>query len=140
MRLLHLSIFALLSLQSPPSVPADPAPTWIWFSSVSTGTDWEITKGKGNVELSGRLFKATLRDGEDPKLTRLLLNGSIANGVVKARLTILESDVPDAEFSSRLKRFCWRGGGREILILTYGGDVVGLFRELDRSMPCKPVA
>src|SRR5688500_4590252 len=138
MRLFHLSILSVISMQSPPGVPVDPAPTWIWFSSVSTGIDWWITKGKGSVDLSGSLFKATLRDGEDPQFTRLLLEGSIAGGVVKARLTILQSDAPVAEFSGRLQRFCWKGGGREILILTSGGDVVGLYRELDRASPCKP--
>ena len=85
------------------------------------------------------LFKATLRDGEDPQFTRVSLQGSVSGGLVKARLTVHESDAPVVEVSGQLKRFCWaKGGGREILILTNGEQVVALFRELDPSMPCKP--
>ena len=119
----------------PPSVPAAALPTWTWFRSVSTGTEWWITRGKGYVDLSGSLVKATLQDGEDPQSTRLSLERSVVSGVVRARLTILETDAPDVEISGRLKRFCWKGGGREILILENGGDVVGVFRELDHLVP-----
>jgi hypothetical protein len=130
-------LLALTSLQMFGAVAVSSAETWTWFRSVSTGTEWWSTGGKGDVDLSGSLFKATLRDGED-QTTRLALQGSVSGGLVRARVTVLESDAPVAEVSGRLKRLCWsKGGGREILILTNGEQVVGLFRELDPSRPCK---
>jgi hypothetical protein len=110
MRLLHLSILAVISLQSPPNVHPVAPPTSSWFRSVSTGTDWSIIKGRGYVDLSDRRFKATLHDGEDAQFTRLSLEGSVVGGVVKARLTTLESDAPAVEVSGRLKRLCWKSG------------------------------
>jgi hypothetical protein len=132
-------LLALTSLQVLAALGASPAETWTWFRTVSTGTEWWITQGKGEVDFSDSRFKATLRDAENPEFTRLSLQGSVTRGLVKARVTVVESDAPVFEVSGRLKRLCWpTGGGREILILTNGQDVVGLVRELGPSMPCKP--
>ena len=133
------SLLTLTSLQVLATPPAAPDETWAWFRTVSTGTEWWVTQANGDVSFSGRLFNATLRDGQDPKFTRLSLQGSVAGGTVKAPVTVLESDAPVVELSGRLKRLCWaRGGGRDVLILTNGEQVVGLVRELGPSMPCKP--
>ena len=122
------------------SVPLQ-SDAWAWFRTVSTGTEWWTEQGNGEVNFSGSLFRATLRDGDDPQFTRLSLQGSVSGGLVKARVTVLESDAgPVLEVSGRLKRFCWNGGGRETLILTNGYEVVGLVRDLGRSTPCKPAA
>jgi hypothetical protein len=134
-------IVALTSLQVLAALPAAPTETWAWFRTVSTGTEWWTTQGKGDINLSGSGFKATLRDAENPEFTRLSLQESVSRGLVKARVTVLESDDPVFEVTGRLKRLCWTaGGGREILILTNGRDVVGLVRELGSTMPCKPAA
>jgi len=81
-------VLALTSLQVLASLPASPAETWAWFRTVSTGTEWWITEGKGDVNFSGSRFKATLRDAENPELTRLSLQGSVTRGLVKARVTV----------------------------------------------------
>jgi hypothetical protein len=132
-------VLALTSLQVLAALPAAPSETWAWFRTVSTGTDWWITEGKGDVNFSGSRFKATLRDAENPEDTRLLLQGSVSGRFVKAPVKVVESDTPVFEVSGRLKRLCWPiGGGRDILILTNGRDVVGLVKELGPSMSCKP--
>jgi hypothetical protein len=132
-------VFAVMSLQMLTTSPVGAAETWIWFRTVSTGTDWWLTKGQGDIEISDSVFKATLRDGEDPQFTRLSLQGSVSAGLVTARVTVHESDAPTVEVSGRLKRMCWpKAGGREVLILTNGEQVIGLHRELDPSTPCKP--
>ena len=135
------TVLALTALQVLIAIPAATSETWAWFRTVSTGTEWWVTNGKGEVDLSDSRFKATLRDAEDPQFTRLSLNGSVLRGLVKARVTVHESDAPAFEVSGRLKRLCWSGGGgREILLLTNGQDAVGLVRELALSIPCKPAS
>jgi hypothetical protein len=120
------------------SSPLESAETWTWFRSVTTGTEWWTTKGQGDVDFSSGKFSATLHDGEDNSV-RLSLTGSVSDGVVQARVTVLDTDDPPFRLSGRLKRFCWsKGGGREVLILTDRAEVIGLFRELTPSRACKP--
>lgn len=115
------------------------ADTWIWFRSVTTGSEWWPSTGQGDVHFSRGVFKATLRDGTD-KSERIVLTGSVSNGVVTARGDVLGTDEPPLRVSGRLKRLCWeKGGGREILILTDHAEVIGLFRELTSAQQCKPV-
>jgi hypothetical protein len=114
------------------------AETWTWFRSVTTEAEWWTTRGQGDVDFSGGVFSATLRDGNDKSL-RLSLRGSVSEGLVHARATVADTDAPTLRVSGRLKRFCWRtGGGREVLILTDRAQVIGLFRELAPSQSCKP--
>jgi hypothetical protein len=52
---------------------------------------------------------------------------------------VAASDEEDFKLSGRLRRLCWKnGGGREIILFTDGIDVVGLERELNESLSCKP--
>jgi hypothetical protein len=130
---------AILQLSAP--VPSGAVADWGWFSTVSTGSEWRVTQGKGDVSISGGRFVATLRDADPPQFARLTLRGSMLRGVVKARVTVESSDVPEFQVSGRFRRLCWEAkGGREILILTNGLDVIGLVRELSPSVPCKLVA
>ena len=135
------AVLGIALLQSAAAASFTAAADWAWFRTVSTGTEWWITQGKGDVSFSGERFEATLRDGDDPNFVRLSLRGSTSGGVVKARVTVESSDAPVFNVSGRLKRLCWQPqGGREILILTDGLDVIGLVRELSPSAACKPVA
>jgi hypothetical protein len=127
--LVSLHILSSLSLAS-----AEP---WSWFRSVSTGKEWWTTTGQGDVDFSGGVFIATLRDGKDGSV-RLSLRGSLSEGLVKARATVPETDEPPFQVSGRLKRFCWPTAGREILILTDRAQAIGLSRELAPSKACKP--
>jgi hypothetical protein len=132
-----MMVLALTSLQTLGAAPAA-TDTWTWFRSVSTGSEWWTTHGKGDVNLSRGVFSATLRDADDPHFTRLSLAGSVSGGLVKARATVRESDAPVVEVTGRLRLLCWgKGGGREVLILTNGEQVVGLFKDLDPSLPCR---
>lgn len=119
---------------------ATPVPAeWGWFRTVSTGADWWVTQGKGEVRIGTDRFEATLRDAEDREFVRLTLRGSVSAGLVRARVTVHSSDVPVFEVSGRLKRLCWKGvGGQETLILTNGVEVIGLVREIGPAAPCKP--
>jgi hypothetical protein len=130
-------VLALTSLQTVGATPAA-TDTWTWFRSVSTGSEWWTTQGKGDVNISRGVFSATLRDGDDPRFTRLSLAGSVSGGLVKARVTVQESDDPVVEVTGRLRLLCWATkGGRQVLMLTNGEQVVGLFRDLDPSLPCR---
>lgn len=112
------------------------ADTWTWFRSVTTDTEWWSTNGQGDVDFSGGMFRALLRDGGD-KSERLSLIGSVSEGMVTARVKAKETDKPIFRVSGRLKRLCWsKGGGREILILTDSVEVIGLFRELPSTVTC----
>jgi hypothetical protein len=111
------------------------ADTWTWFRSV-TATEWWVTNGQGDVDFSGGVFSASLRDGQD-KSERLSLKGSMSEGLVTARVKVNDTDLPSFRVSGRLKRLCWsKGAGREILILTDRAQVIGLFRELPSSGTC----
>jgi hypothetical protein len=69
---------------------------------------------------------------------RVTLKSSIVSGSVSAKATVQNSDVSPPTVTGRLRRFCWTTGGREILVLTDGADVISLFRELRNAEPCKP--
>src|SRR5436190_465162 len=86
------------------SVSGASAETWTWFRSVTTNTEWSTTRGTGDVDLSGGVFRASLRDGDDELFVRLLLRGSIAQGSVRARVEVRESDSPIETVSGRLNR------------------------------------
>lgn len=111
---------------------------WAWFQAVSTGTGWWIVHGKADVRISGGRFEADLRDSADPTFVRLSLRGSTSNGVTTVRVSTASSDKEDFDLSGRLRRSCWKKGGRETIIFTDGEDVVGLVRELDESSSCTP--
>jgi hypothetical protein len=111
---------------------------WAWFQSVSTRTGWWIVHGKASVRISGHRFEADLRDSADPTYVRLSLRGSTSNGVATVRVSTASSDKEDFDLSGRLRRACWKKGGRETIIFTDGEDVIGLVRELDESSSCTP--
>ena len=111
---------------------------WGWFRSVSTGSAWDATGGKGTVTLGEGKFEAELFDKEHPMFRRLTVRGLTKGGLTSARVRVEESDVPDFEVTGRLRRLCWRGGGREVLLLTDGTQVIGLVRELNASQRCTP--
>lgn len=112
---------------------------WAWVRSVSTGTAWWTTEGKATVTTAAGKFEAHLYDEADPTFLRLTIRGSTAKGVTTARVRVEASDVEDFEVSGRLRRFCWSTkGGRELLLLGDGAQVIGLVRELSASMPCTP--
>jgi hypothetical protein len=131
-------VIVALTLLLPQKPSAAQVTEWAWFRSVSTGTSWWTTDGKAEVNLAGKRFEAKLRDSANPTFVRLSLRGSTSNGVTTARVRVESSDADDFEVSGRLRRLCWGKGGREIIILTNGVDVVGLVRELNESSSCKP--
>jgi hypothetical protein len=113
---------------------------WTWFRAVATGSGgWWIVQGKADVRISSNRFEADLRDSADPTFVRLSLRGATLNGVTNVRVSVAASDEEDFKLSGRLRRLCWKnGGGREIILFTDGIDVVGLERELNESLSCKP--
>ena len=115
------------------------AADWAWFRSVSTNSVWFTTEGQGAVILGVGKFEARLYDKSDSTFLRLTIRGSTTKGVTTARVRVEQSDVEDFEVSGRLRRFCWpKRGGREVLLLSDGAQVIGLARELGAAMPCTP--
>ena len=113
---------------------------WAWFRSTSIGTSWWMTEGRAQVTGADTKFEARLYDKADPKFLRLTVWGSTVNGTTRVRVRVEESDREEFALSGQLRRVCWaNGGGRETLLLSDGTEVVGLVRELDRSVACKPV-
>jgi hypothetical protein len=97
-----------------------------------------MTEGAASVTMRTGTFEALLYDEADSTL-RLTIRGSTTNGVIAARVRVAESDVGDFKVSGRLRRLCWpKSGGREVLLLDDGTQVIGLVRELNSSSPCTP--
>ena len=114
---------------------------WGWFRASSTGSDWWLTQGKARVTFTGSSFSAELRDGGPDPFVRVLLEGTVRDREVVAKATVQHTDKPDATLAGRLRRLCWQsGGGRELLVLTDGVEVISLVRELPSGQPCEPAA
>ncbi len=88
--------------------------------------------------MNGGAFTATLWDDSTTNFARLSLKGTVRHGRVAVRVIINNTDVDPFRISGELKRVCWEGGGREILFLSDGVGVIGLFREIP-SGRCAPV-
>ncbi len=131
-------VVALLILMHPFTTSAQ-GTDWAWFRSTSTVNDWGTTDGKAQVVLSAGRFEATLRDSSDPTFVGVTLRGSTSNGVIRAHVRVESTDIGEFDVSGRLRRLCWKtGGGREVIILTDGVDVIGPVRELSESARCTP--
>ena len=116
----------------------DPPVRWAWFRSTSVINDWFITRGRADVTIDGRTFKATLWDADDSSFARLSLEGSIVRNSVTVTVTVNESDVGPSHATGKLQKTCWKdGGGREAIILNEGFAVIGLVRELPATTPCR---
>ena len=129
----------VVTLQLAQSLTAESAETttWQWFQATTDARGWFITQGKATVSVADAKFSAELRDVDHESFVRVTLKGSIVGGSVSAKATVQNSDVSSTTVTGRLRRFCWTTGGREILVLTDGADVISLFRELRKGEPCK---
>src|SRR5262245_22862021 len=116
--------------------------TWGWFRASSTGSDWWLTQGKGTVSITGSSFTAELRDGGPAPFVRVTLEGKVSDREVVVRAKVHDTDLGDATLAGRIRRLCWPsdGGGRELLVLTDGFEVISLARDIPRNQPCEPAA
>jgi len=114
---------------------------WGWFRATSTGSNWWVTQGKATASIAGSAFSAELRDGGSDPFVRVTLRGTIRDRDVAVTATVLQTDKPEETLAGRLRRLCWKaGGGREVLVLTDGVEVISLVRELPKDEACKPAA
>jgi hypothetical protein len=66
---------------------------WVWFrASANVESGWTIQRGFADVVLTGKLFKAQLRDENAKSVTVVSLVGSVAENSVTARLTVIGTD------------------------------------------------
>lgn len=136
---LVLAIFCVSTLGAGPVVLDQPS-VWGWFRASSTGSKWWLTHGQATVAITGSRFRAELRDHQATDFIRVSLSGTMRDGNVEVRAIVHASDTPDFELSGRVRRLCWAaGGGREIIVLTNGVDVISLARELEKGQPCEPL-
>src|SRR5258706_6171883 len=106
---------------------------WVWFRALSTGASWFQTNGKGTITGCGNTFRAELYDGKDPKFLRHQVTGSNSGTAIKARVVVMSSDVGPSTLTGKLKRFCYKGGGSEVIFLYDETTVRGLSRALPKG-------
>jgi hypothetical protein len=124
------------------AVPSSAEPTvWEWFRASSSGHGWFITQGKASVTINGSRFSATLNDGETPTFVRVTLRGSINNSAISARSVVEGTDLGPSTLNGRLRRVCFGSdGGREVLVLSDGIEVISLFRDIPKGQHCSPAS
>ncbi len=136
LRQLGLVLCLALVAAAPAGTPAAQS-KWGWFRGTSIGSEWRLTYGEAAVSVAGASFSAELRDHAH-QLVRVSLQGTLRDGQVTVLATVLHTDRTPAELTGRLRRLCWEGGGREMLVLTNGIQVISLARELPAEEPCEP--
>jgi hypothetical protein len=110
---------------------------WGWFSASSTGSNWSVVEGKADVSISPSSFFAQLHSSN--AFLMVTLKGTVLDRKVVARATFHGTDKPSATLIGKLRRLCWNsGGGRELLVLTDGLEVISIARDLPSNQSCLP--
>jgi hypothetical protein len=108
---------------------------WVWFrASTNVESGWTIQRGFADVALTGKSFKAQLRDGNAQSVTMLSLVGSVDQNSVTARLTVVGTDYDQPHtVTGKIRRSCSTDGGWESIVFADTFEVLGLNHELTAS-------
>ena len=113
---------------------------WAWFVAISLINDWKVTHGPAaDVKMTERGFTANLLEGS---LVRHELRGTRTGASLRVKMSTNETDLVDFPLQGTYSRTLWKNAeevdsaGREHIILSGEGIVVGLTREIPkRSNP-----
>ena len=113
---------------------------WAWFVAISNINDWTVAHGlAADVKMTERGFTANLLEGS---FVRHELRGTRAGASLRVKMSTNETDLVDFPLQGTYKRTSWENAdesgsaGREHIILSGEGIVVGLTREIPkRSNP-----
>lgn len=94
---------------------------WHWIEVETSDDGWHVTRGIGNVQLSGRNFSADLQlNPHEPTGANIQLRGSVERGAIRATEILLNTDASPVAISGTIQtqphgdmlaqRITFRGG------------------------------
>jgi hypothetical protein len=110
---------------------------WTWVKATSLGGGWEVANGKAEVEIGKDSFVAHLYWNEWPDKVKYTLEGTIANGKIKATETVHDSDFSGSTYIGTYNKKTWTGvadsTGAESITLSDGWGMIGINRKLNNK-------
>jgi hypothetical protein len=106
---------------------------WKYFVASTLIDKWEITEGEATVSIKGNNFSADLYLEGD---VQFRVKGTIRNSMIIVKFDASETCLVDYPLKGRYVKNIWKerivgSRGRETIILSGDGIVVGLTREID---------
>ena len=83
-------------------------PPWHWIKvSSNAAHEWDVSKGRAEVEIKGGRIEARLFGEDRPQRVKITLAGSVANGAVMVKEVVHESDFSGSSYTGRLVVMKW---------------------------------
>lgn len=139
-RIVNILLVTIVVLCVSPAIAGIQLPeesTWAWGKMTSLVEKWDFESGKAHVSVKGSTFNAELFVGDNTKLVRFRLNGTIKGDKITVRAITLGSDVGSDLLSGKIVTNTYEGfadikGDQTILLRDDIGNQIGLTRALQR--------
>lgn len=130
---INVLLLCLLSL-SPVTFASDNQWHWIKVGN-NVAHAWDVSSGDAEVAIKDGQLSAKLFAHGSTKDIQISLKGSIANGTIRVKETVHESDYGGSTYTGRLTNQKWKeifdgSTGVETITLSDGFDMIGLTRTI----------
>ena len=129
---MRLMILILLSALSSMVLAQD----WEWVKATNKTSGWDVTKGKGSIEIYNEKFTAKLYWGDLPNKIKYTLKGNIKNNKISVIETVHNSDFSGSTYTGTYDKKTWEGfadiAGAESINLSDGWSMIGISRPIKK--------